>query len=144
VSATPSREPIVIDTDVFSAQLVKGSALSERYAPLVAGRKAFVSFQTAAEVRYGALVRDWGRRRLRELDAKLTNVEIVHSGPELVGVHAQLRADCHAAGQCPPPAGSQRGPLDRRDRDQARDPTRVERPDLQGCAWPEARDARDD
>jgi len=58
VSATPSREPIVIDTDVFSAQLVKGSALSERYAPLVAGRKAFVSFQTAAEVRYGALVRD--------------------------------------------------------------------------------------
>ena len=98
MSAAPPREPIVIDTDVFSAQLIKGSVLAERYAPLVAGRKTFISFQTATEVRYGALLRHWGRRRLRALADKLANVEIVHSGPELVSVHAQLRADCYAAG----------------------------------------------
>jgi hypothetical protein len=57
VSAPGSRGPIVIDTDVFSAELVPGSRLAERYAPIITGRKAFISFQTAAEVRYGALRR---------------------------------------------------------------------------------------
>ena len=32
------------------------------------------------------------------LEAKLQRVEVVHSGPELVAVYAQLRADCEAAG----------------------------------------------
>lgn len=32
------------------------------------------------------------------LDAKIHRVEVVHSGPELVSVYAQLRADCEAAG----------------------------------------------
>lgn len=98
MSDPQARGPIVIDTDVFSAQLIKGSALARRYAPLIAGREAFISFQTATEVRFGALVRQWGEKRLLELEAKLSNVEIVHSGPELVTAHARLRADCRAAG----------------------------------------------
>lgn len=93
-----SRGPIVIDTDVFSAQLIRRSALATRYAPLIAGREAFISFQTATEVRFGALVRQWGKKRMVELEDKLSKVEIVHSGPELVTVHAQLRADCRATG----------------------------------------------
>ena len=32
------------------------------------------------------------------LEAKLQRVEVVHSGPELDAVYAQLRADCEAAG----------------------------------------------
>jgi predicted nucleic acid-binding protein len=39
-----------------------------------------------------------GRARLLELESKLANVEIIHRGPELVSVRAQLRADCRAAG----------------------------------------------
>jgi predicted nucleic acid-binding protein len=31
------------------------------------------------------------------LDVKLRNVEIVHSGPQLVPIYARLRADCEAA-----------------------------------------------
>jgi len=46
-----------IDTDVFSADLVPGAQLAERYAPIIAGRPALISFQTAAEPRYGALRR---------------------------------------------------------------------------------------
>jgi predicted nucleic acid-binding protein len=71
VSVAPSRSPIVIDTDVFSADLIKGSALAERYAAMIAGRPAFISFQTATEIRYGALVRQWGRTRLLALESKL-------------------------------------------------------------------------
>jgi predicted nucleic acid-binding protein len=33
-----------------------------------------------------------------KLEAKVQQVEIVHSGPELVAIYAQLRTDCGAAG----------------------------------------------
>ena len=98
MSALRSRGPIVIDTDVFSADLVPGSRLTERYASLITGRPAFISFQTAAELRYGAIRRGWGDARMLRREAKLQRVEVVHSGPELVAVYAQLRADCEAAG----------------------------------------------
>lgn len=99
---TADRGPIVLDTDVFSADLT-GTALITLYEPIIVGRPAFVSFQTVAEVRYGALRRGWGDARLRKLDAKIAAVEVVHSGEELVATYARLRADCvevgHALGQ---------------------------------------------
>jgi predicted nucleic acid-binding protein len=98
VSALRSRGPIVIDTDVFSADLVPGSRLAEHDAPLITGRLAFISFQTAAELRYGAIRRGWGPPRMLRMEAKIDRVEVVHSGPELDAVYAQLRADCEAAG----------------------------------------------
>jgi hypothetical protein len=52
VTAPGSRGAIVIDTDVFSADLVPRSRLAERYAPIITGRPAFISFQTATELRY--------------------------------------------------------------------------------------------
>ena len=57
MSAARPRGPIVIDTDVFSADLVPGSKLAELYAPIITGRPAFISFQTVTELRYGALRR---------------------------------------------------------------------------------------
>lgn len=98
MSSARSRGPIIIDTDVFSADLVPGSRLAERYAPIVSGRPAFISFQTVAELHYGALRRGWGSARRSRLAAKIQRAETVHSGPELVLVCAQLRADCEAAG----------------------------------------------
>lgn len=98
MTASRPRGPIVIGVDVFSADLVPGSRLAERYAPLITGRPAFISFQTAAEVRYGALRRGWGAARMLKLEAKLAQVEIVHTGPDLIAVYARLRAACEAAG----------------------------------------------
>jgi tRNA(fMet)-specific endonuclease VapC len=98
VSSTRPRGPIVIDTDVFSADLVPGSRLAERYAPIITGRPAFISFQTATELRYGALQRGWGEARLLKLEALIGRVEVVHTGPDLVMVCAQLRATCQAQG----------------------------------------------
>lgn len=98
MTAARPRGPIVIDTDVFSADLVPGSGLAARYAPLITGRPAFISFQTVAELRYGAIRRGWGRARRLKLEATVQRVEIVHSGPELVAFYAQLRADCEAVG----------------------------------------------
>lgn len=94
------RGPIVIDTDVFSADILPRdtSRLVERYAPITAGRPAFISFQTVAELQYGALRSGWGAARMSRLEAAIRRAEIVHTGPELVMVCAQLRADCERAG----------------------------------------------
>jgi len=62
------------------------------------GRPAFISFQTAAELRYGALRRNWGRSRVLKLEARINEAETVHSGPELVLIYAQLRVDCERIG----------------------------------------------
>jgi predicted nucleic acid-binding protein len=99
VTAPGSRGAIVIDTDVFSADLVPTSRLAERYAPIITGRPAFISFQTAAELRYGAIRRGWGEARMLKLDSKIRRAEVVHTGPELVAICAQLRANCAAIGQ---------------------------------------------
>ena len=98
MSSSGSRGPIVIDTDVFGADLVRTSRLAERYAPLVAGRPALISFQTAVELRYGALQRGWGDARLAKLEATIQRAEIVHTGPDLILVYARLRVACRVAG----------------------------------------------
>jgi predicted nucleic acid-binding protein len=102
VTVRGQRGPIVIDTDVFGADLGR-SPLVVLYEPIIVGRPAFISFQTAAELRYGALRRRWGEKRMRELEAKIAVGVTVHTGPELILAYAQLRADCehlgHALGQ---------------------------------------------
>ena len=92
------RGPVVIDTEVLAASLIPGSDLSARAEPLIVGRPVFISIQTAAELRYGAKLRDWGSAHMRRLEAHLAFAEIVHSGLDLIEVYAQLRVDCQRAG----------------------------------------------
>ncbi len=98
MSAQPARGPIVIDTNVFGADLVPGSRLAAVYEPIIVGRPAFISFQTAAELRYGALRRNWGEARMRRLEARIDEAETVHSGPHLVLIYARLRVECERIG----------------------------------------------
>ena len=83
---------------MFGADLIPGSRLAELYEPIIVGRPAFISFQTAAELRYGALLRGWGAARMLKLESKVEFAEIVHTGPELVLTYAQLRVDCQRIG----------------------------------------------
>lgn len=79
---------MVVDTDVYSARFLPNSALALRYEPLLVGR----------EVQYGALLRGWGPARLRRLDMAVAGAEIVHSGPDLIRVYAELRVACERIG----------------------------------------------
>jgi tRNA(fMet)-specific endonuclease VapC len=98
VSPARARGPVVVDTDVFSADLLPGSRLAVRYAPIIAGRPVMVSFQTVAELRFGALRRSWGEARMLKLAALIQRAHVVHTGPDLVEACAQLRVDCEAVG----------------------------------------------
>jgi predicted nucleic acid-binding protein len=47
--------PVVVDTSVFGADLLKVRApLAVSYQPFLVGRAVFISFVTVAELRYGA------------------------------------------------------------------------------------------
>lgn len=83
-----ARGPVVVDTDVFSARLIANSLLGRRYEPLLAGRGELISFQTAAELRYGALLKGWGPTRLAALERAIDGVEVVHSDDELIATYA--------------------------------------------------------
>ena len=74
------------------------SAPGQHCAPIIISPLAFISFQTAAEVRYGALRPRWGESRILKLEARPGHVELVHSGLELIQVYARLRAACADAG----------------------------------------------
>ena len=98
MTAPSARGAVVIDTDVFGADLVPDSALAARYEPLIVARPAFISFQTAAELRYGAMLRGWGDARMLKLEARIATAEIVHSGPDLIAVYTRLRVACQRTG----------------------------------------------
>jgi len=127
VSLQSGRGPGVIDTDVYGAELVPGSGLAERYQLIIVGRPAFISFQTAAELRYGALLQNWGEGRIRKLEARIAAAETVHTGPELVLTYAPPagRVPSDRTSSCS--AGSRRRPLGGCNGRSARDSSRVQR-----------------
>jgi tRNA(fMet)-specific endonuclease VapC len=91
--------PVVVDTSVFGADLLKVRApLAASYQPFMVGRTVFISFVTVAELRYGARRADWGDSRLRRLDARIASVETVWPGPELTASYVELRDACARRG----------------------------------------------
>lgn len=98
MTAAPPRGPVVVDTDVFSAGLHGPSLIATAYEPLIVGRPAFVSFQTVAELRFGARLRSWGAGRMLKMEARIAGAETVQSGPDLIEAYVRLRVDCHRAG----------------------------------------------
>jgi len=96
--ASQARSPVVIDSDVFGSLLVPGSKLAAIYEPIILGRPAFISFQTAAELHYGVLHQNRSTDRMLKLQARIRQAETVHSGPELTLVYVHLRAACERIG----------------------------------------------
>ncbi len=95
-----ARSPVVVvDTNVFGADLLRrGAPLAELYRPLLEGRAFVLSFQTVAELRFGALRQGWGTRRLARLDERVARAEVVWAGPELLAEYVALRVRCERVG----------------------------------------------
>jgi predicted nucleic acid-binding protein len=89
---------VLVDTNVFTAPLRKGRPLEARYAKHTVGRVIVVAPQTVAEARYGALVGDWGQRRLDELARLTAGVGLVPVDDETIEQVARLRNQCRVAG----------------------------------------------
>ena len=90
---------VVVDTNVFSADLLRAThPLVELYRPLLVGRRFVISFQTVAEIRFGARRRRWGLQRITSVEERLALAEVVWPGPELLDAYVDLRVACEQAG----------------------------------------------
>jgi predicted nucleic acid-binding protein len=98
-SGHTSTGPIVVDTTVFGARLIKVRAgLARQHQPLIAGREAHISFVTEAELRFGARWAGWGEARLHRLEAVLASADAALPGPELIKASVSLRHQCMSTG----------------------------------------------
>lgn len=89
----------VVDTSVFSDALSPSrDHVGALYAEDLVGKKLLISFQTAAEIRYGALWRGWGEQRLEFMERHLATALEVPPHAELTKEWAMLRNECRMNG----------------------------------------------
>ncbi len=92
-------ELVVVDTGVFSAALGSDKGgLATLYAADLQGKKLAISFQTEAEVRFGALAAGWGSKRLDALEDRLAMAVAVPAHAALTATYAELRNECRKTG----------------------------------------------
>jgi len=90
---------VLVDTGVFSASISRRRRV--RFEPqvgLMAGNQVFLAAVTIAELRYGALVADWGEQRRRRLEQSIAATTVVPVSDALLTTAAQLRHACRQVG----------------------------------------------
>ena len=65
---------------------------------MLTGRRVLISFQTRSELLGGALVNQWGSRRLNDLRDILDQTPTIRADNEVIDAHAQLLAECRRTG----------------------------------------------
>lgn len=90
---------VVVDTVVYGAGLTRRTEpLAMRYARHLVGRRLVLSFQTVAELRYGALRAGWGERKRADMKSRLARATVVGADDTLTTAYAELRHACIQAG----------------------------------------------
>jgi predicted nucleic acid-binding protein len=90
---------LVVDTGVFSAALSRRrrAALDEPVG-LLGGNQLFLAAASVAELRYGAIVAEWGPARRERLERAIGATTIVPVSDALLSTVAELRAACRRIG----------------------------------------------
>ncbi len=91
-------QAVLLDTDVFSF-LFKADSRGPLYAPDVVGRQPCLSFQSVAELRAWAILRNWGRRRRERLDKVLGKYVVLPYDSRMADRWAEVTAHCRRAGR---------------------------------------------
>lgn len=90
---------LVVDTGVFSAALSRRRRIEfDRQVASLAGNQIFLAASTVAELRYGALLADWGDARRSRLEQAIETTTVVPVSDALLTTLAELRFACRRAG----------------------------------------------
>lgn len=89
---------LLIDTDIVSF-IFKGSDYADPYAPLLRGHELALSFMTVAELFQWAILRQWGDRRLAQLEQYLLNYLVIPSDQPLCREWANVRSERQNVGR---------------------------------------------
>jgi predicted nucleic acid-binding protein len=72
--------------------------LARRYERHLIGRRVVIAYQTVAELRYGALCRNWGAATIHELEQRLRAATIATVDERTAAVYAELKDPAVRAG----------------------------------------------
>lgn len=90
---------LVVDTGVFSAALSrKRRAAFDRHVTFLAGSQLFLAASTVAELRYGAMLAEWGDSRRQRLEESIEATTVIPVSDALLTSLAELRLECRRAG----------------------------------------------
>ena len=88
---------VVLDTTVASMMLNQNPLLAFYYAHLL-NASWLISFQTVAEVRFGALKANWGTARQQQLEVFLQRFQVIPYTDSLATLWAEIRLDAERVG----------------------------------------------
>jgi predicted nucleic acid-binding protein len=90
---------LVVDTGVFSAALSRRRRVAfEPKVRALGGNQLFLAAQTVAELRYGAIVAEWGEARQTRLEAAIAAATVVPVTDAFLHRTAHLRYECRSVG----------------------------------------------
>lgn len=90
---------LVVDTGVFSAALSRRRRPTfDRQVNSLRGHQLFLAVVTVAELRYGAIVAEWGEPRRRQLETAISATTVVPVSDRLLSTVAETRAMCRRLG----------------------------------------------
>lgn len=95
---TGAESAVVVDTDVIS-MLFKRDSRAAPYINLLINLPLVSSFMTYAELYQWARFRNWGQRKINELEDFLQDYAIVMASENLCQVWADVRAECRSKGR---------------------------------------------
>lgn len=114
-SPAPIYSPVLLDTNVFSALLFGGPDVT-RYDTAVSGRETLLSSFSQGEVLAGAAMREWGPRRMDELEKLLSRMVLLEVTDDVVRSYASVRAEAKRIGHPLHGPSQVDRPMDRGDR----------------------------
>ncbi|NEQ34565.1 MAG: type II toxin-antitoxin system VapC family toxin [Leptolyngbya sp. SIO4C5] len=89
---------LLIDSDIASF-IFKGSNYADPYLPFLRDKELALSFMSIAELFQWAILRQWGDRRLSQLEQYLLNYLVIPVDQPLCREWAQVRSDRQRAGR---------------------------------------------
>ncbi|MFN3220024.1 MAG: PIN domain-containing protein [Acidimicrobiales bacterium] len=90
---------LVVDTGLFSASLSRRRrARLEGLVRQMVGNQIFLAAATVSELRYGALVAQWGEPRRQRLEHSIQATTVIPVSETLLSTIAELRYACRLAG----------------------------------------------
>ena len=93
-------QPVILDTSVVSILYNRiDNDVFQFYEQSLAGYELQVSFQTLEEVRFGAYLRNWGKRRICEMQEHLSQFDVVWPNSDVVDACARIRSGTRKAGR---------------------------------------------
>ncbi|MGK0617642.1 type II toxin-antitoxin system VapC family toxin [Meiothermus cerbereus] len=89
---------LLVDTNIISYAYNEHSLWSV-YQPILEGQQLLVAAQSVAELRFGALFKNWGERKRRRLEVLLSSFVVVHTDDEICTAWARVRSEALTKGR---------------------------------------------